>query len=236
MATARHPQSARASVRAPGNRRSAFVLAGIAVIAMAVVMAFVIFQATSASSDKLPARTTTGEGRILGNADAPITIVEYADFQCPVCKRAETSLMPQIEKDYVQTGKVKIEFRMFPIIGQESWNAAQAADAAGDQGKFWEYHDALYNAQGAENGGNFSFEKLVAIAQRLGLDVQKFSDTLTGNTHLKAIQDEKDAASGVRSTPTFFVTDGKTDKKIEGLMSYSTFKSAIDELLSKAGQ
>jgi len=236
MATAKHPSSGRASVRPPGNRRSAYVLAGIAVVAMAVVLVFVIFQSTSASSDKLPERTTTGAGRILGDPNAPVTLVEYADFQCPVCKRSETSLLPQIQKDYIDTGKVKLEFRDFPFIGQESWNAAQAADAAGDQGKFWEYHDALYNAQGAENGGNFTFEKLVAIAERLGLDVQTFSDTLSGNTHLDAIQKEKDAADGVSSTPTFFVTDGTTDTKIVGVQSYSVFKTAIDELLAKAGQ
>ena len=236
MATAKHSGSARASVRAPGNRRSAFVLAGIAVVAMAVVLAFVVFQSTTASSDKLPERTTTGEGRILGNADAPITIVEYADFQCPVCKRVETTLLPQIEEEYIQTGKAKLEFRMYPFIGQESWNAAQAADAAGDQGKFWEYHDALFNAQGAENGGNYEFEKLVAIAERLGLDVQKFRDTLSSNAHLEAIQREIGAADGVSSTPTFFVTDGTTDKKIVGAQSFSVFKAAIDELLAKAGQ
>jgi len=236
MATAKHPSSARAAVRAPGNRRSAYVLAGIAVAAMAVVLAFVVFQATSASSEKVPQRTTTGEGRILGDPNAPITLVEYADFQCPVCKRVETTLLPQIEKEYIQTGKVKLEFRMYPFIGQESWNAAQAADAAGDQGKFWEYHDALFNAQGSENGGNFTLDKLVAIAERLGLDVQKFKDTLTQNTHLEAIQKEKDAAHGVSSTPTFYVTDGTTDKKIVGAQSFSVFKAAIDDMLAKAGQ
>jgi protein-disulfide isomerase len=235
--TAKRSGSTRAPVRvAGGNRRSAFVLAGIAIVAMAVVIAFVIFQATGSSSDKLPARTTSGQGRILGDPNAPVTLVEYADFQCPVCKRAETSLLPEIEKDYIQTGKVKLEFRMYPFIGQESWNAAQAADAAGDQGKFWEYHDALFNAQGAENGGNFTFEKLVAIAERLGLDVQKFSDTLSANTHLKAIQKEKDAANGVSSTPTFFVTDGTTDKKIVGVQAYGVFKAAFDEMLAKVGQ
>ncbi len=235
MATAKHPGSARAAVRAPGNRRSAFALAGIAIVAMVVVLAFVIFQQTNAGSEKLPGGRS-GEGRIFGDANAPITIVEYADFQCPVCKRVETTLLPQIEKEYIQTGKVKLEFRMFPIIGQESWNAAQAADAAADQGKFWEYHDALFNAQGAENGGNFTFEKLVAIAERLGLDVPKFSETLSSNAHLKAIQDEKDAATNVHSTPTFYVTDGKTDKMIVGAQSFGVFKSTIDELLAKAGQ
>jgi len=221
-------------VRAPGSRRSAFVLAGIALAAVVVVVGFVVFQSTTASSDKLPARTVTSDSRVLGDPNAPVTVVEYADFQCPVCKRAQTSIVANLEKDYVNTGKVKFEFRMFPIIGQESWNAAQAADTAGDQGKFWEYHDALYNAQGAENGGNFTFEKLDAMAASLGLDAQKFRDTLTANTHLAEIQKEKDAgdAAGISSTPTFFVNG----KKIVGAQAYSVFKAAIDSELAKAGQ
>ncbi len=228
------PRTGPQPARAPSSRRSAFMLAGIALAAMVVVVGFVVFQSTTASSDKLPERTVTSSSRVLGDANAPVTIVEYADFQCPVCKRAETSIIANIEKDYVKTGKVKLEFRMFPIIGQESWNAAQAADTAGDQGKFWEYHDALFNAQGAENGGNYTFEKLDAIAAELGLDVEKFRDTLTANTHLAEIQKEKDAgdAAGISSTPTFFVGE----KKIVGAQSYSVFKAAIDAELEKAGQ
>ena len=236
MPAPRHSSSARAAVRAPGNRRSAFTLAGIAIAAIAVVMAFVIYQSASGSDNKLPARTMTGEGRTLGDPNAPVTIVEYADFQCPVCKSAETSLIQSIEKDYVETGKAKLEFRFMPIIGKASWNAAQAAAAAADQGKFWEYHDALYNAQGAENGGNFTLDKLIAMAGTLGLDTRKFGDTLRANTHLAEIQKERDAASDVKSTPTFFISNGKSDKKIDGLVSYGTFKAAIEEALAKAGQ
>ena len=228
------PRTGPKPVHVPGNRRSSFVLAGIALAAVVVVVGFVVFQSTTSGSDKLPARTVTSSSRVLGDANAPVTIVEYADFQCPVCKRAQTSIVANLEKDYVNTGKVKIEFRMFPIIGQESWNAAQAADTAGDQGKFWEYHDALFNAQGAENGGNYTFEKLDALAATLGLDVQKFRDTLTANTHLDAIQKEKDAgdAAGISSTPTFFVGE----KKIVGAQAYSVFKAAIEAELAKAGQ
>lgn len=237
MAAPRRSSSTRAAVRAPDNRRSAFVLAAIAIAAIAVVMAFVIYQSASGSDNsKLPARTMTGEGRTLGDPNAPVTIVEYADFQCPVCKNAETSLIPSIEKDYIETGKAKLEFRFLPIIGPESWNAAQAAAAAADQGQFWEYHDALYNAQGAENGGNFTLDKLIAMAATLGLDTQKFGDTLRANTHLAEIQKERDAASDVKSTPTFFISNGKSDKKIDGLVSYRTFKAAIDDALATAGQ
>jgi protein-disulfide isomerase len=172
------------------------MFAAIAVVAIALVGALVVLQAASGSSDKLPERVATGEGRILGDPNAPVTVVEYADFQCPVCKRAETSVLSQIEKDYVQSGKVKIEFRNYAFIGQESFNAAQAADAAGDQGKFWEYHDALFNAQGNENDGNYTYDKLVKLAQQVGLDVPKFEETLSGNVHLAAIQAESDARDG----------------------------------------
>jgi protein-disulfide isomerase len=215
----------------PPRRRAVLLFVAIGVAAVALVAVFIGLQATSGSSDKVPERVSTGQGRVLGDPNAPVTVVEYADFQCPVCKRAETAVRAQLEKDYVQSGKVNIEFRMYPFIGQESFNAAQAADAAGDQGKFWEYHDALFNAQGSENGGNFTYDKLVAIAKQVGLDVPKFEETLSSNVHLADIQKEADAAhaAGVSSTPTFFIGG----KKIVGVQAYSEFKSAIADALAK---
>ncbi|MHB8375841.1 MAG: DsbA family protein [Dehalococcoidia bacterium] len=220
-----------APARGGRDRRRAAIVAMVAVAAVAVA-SLIGFQSLNGSSAKVPPRVATGEGRVLGDANAPVTIVEYADFQCPVCKRAETDLLPKIEKDYVQTGKAKIEFRMFPFIGRESWDAAQAAEAARDQGKFWQYHDALFNAQGRENSGAFSYDALVALAKQVGLDVPRFEQTLTSNVHLAAIQREVDAASarGVNSTPTFFI--GTT--KIVGVQPYSDFKAAIDASLAKA--
>jgi protein-disulfide isomerase len=211
------------------------MFAAVGVAAIALVGGLIAVQAAGgSSSSKVPERVTTGDGRVLGDANAPVTVVEYADFQCPVCKRAETSVVSRIEQDYVQSGKVKIEFRMFPFLGQESFNAAQAADAAGEQGKFWEYRDALFNAQGQENSGTFTYEKLVALAKDVGLDVPRFEATLTANTYVSSIQGEVDAArqAGVSSTPTFFVGD----TKIVGAQPYATFQSAIDAALAKAGQ
>lgn len=225
-------QGRRAAVRVRGprgGRRSAII--AMVVLAAVAVASLIAIQSFSGSSAKVPPRVATGEGRVLGDANAPVTIIEYADFQCPVCKRAETDLLPRAEKDYVQTGKAKIEFRMFPIIGRESWDAAQAAEAARDQGKFWQYHDALFNAQGRENSGAFSYDELVALAKQVGLDVPKFEQTLSSNVHLTAIQREVDAAAarGVNSTPTFFIGT----KKIVGVQPYSEFKAAIDAALAK---
>ncbi len=223
-----------AKSKAAPRRRPLFVFGGVALAAIAVVAGLIAFQATRTADAKIPPRVATGDGRVLGDENAPVTVVEYADFQCPVCKRAETSIILQLEKGYVRQGKVKIEFRMFPFIGQESFNAAQAAEAARDQGKFWEYHDALFNAQGSENGGNFTYEKLVALARHVGLDIPAFEATLGGNTHLAAIQKEKDAAdaNGVSSTPTFFIGD----KKIVGAQPFGQFSAAIDAELAKAGR
>lgn len=229
----RRGPSAAKSKAVPG-RRSPFLLGGVVLAAIAVVVALIVFQAMRSGETKIPPRVATGDGRVLGDENAPVTVIEYADFQCPVCKRAETSIISELEKTYVQQGKVKIEFRMFPIIGQESFNAAQAADAARDQGKFWEYHDALYNAQGVENGGNYTYEKLVALAKDVGLDVPEFEATLSAGKYLAAIQEEKDEAdaNGVSSTPTFFVGD----KKIVGAQPFVQFSTAIDAELARLGK
>jgi len=224
-----HPGHARAT-----RRRPIFVISAVALAALVIVSGLIAFQVTRSSSASIPPRVVSSQGRILGDPNAPVTVVEYADFQCPICKRAETSVIPQLETDYVNQGKVNIEFRNFPFIGQESFNAAQAADAAGEQGKFWEYHDALFNAQGNENSGTFSYDKLVALATQVGLDVPQFEQALSSNAYLASVQQEADSASanGVSSTPTFFIGD----KKIVGLQSYGTFTAAIQAALAKAGQ
>lgn len=232
-------KAAAAHARAARKRRRTIVTIGaIAAVALVAVGAIIAAQAMSSSSSTIPPRVATSDGRVLGDANAPVTIVEYADFQCPVCKRAETSVLSRVEQDYVASGQVKIEFRMFPFLGQESFNAAQAAEAARDQGKFWEYHDALFNAQAAENSGAFTYDKLVAIARQVGLDVPKFEATLSANTYLAAIQQEADGAraAGVSSTPTFFIggaSGGET--KIVGARPYAQFQAAIERALAAAG-
>ena len=229
--------STRRGRRAPASRPAShsrlWIIAGVAVAALAVIAALVAIQASGSDSATLPPRIAEGEGRMLGDPNAPVTIVEYADFQCPICKRAETSVISQIEKDYIVRGKVNLDFRMFPFLGQESFSAAQAAEAADAQGKFWEYHDALFNAQGAENSGAFSRDRLVALAQQVGLDVPRFEADLDAQTYLPSVQEEAAAArsAGVHSTPTFFING----KQIVGAQPYAQFKSAIDAALAAAG-
>ncbi len=225
--TARRGKRAAKNYARPPN--TLFAIAGVAI---AVVAVFIAVQTFGGSSDNVPPRVATGDGRVLGDPNAPVTVVEYADFQCAACKRAESSIISRIEQDYVRAGLVKIEFRMFPFLGQESFDAAQAAEAAREQGKFWEYHDALYNAQGRENSGAFSYENLVDLAREVGLDVPAFEATLTSNKYLAPVRREADEAraSGVVSTPTFFIND----TEIVGARDYPEFQRAIDEALEKA--
>ncbi len=226
-------QTKTAQVKAARRRKSIIKFAALGAIALAVVGGVIALQAISSGSSDIPARVATGEGRVLGDPNAPVTVIEYADFQCPVCKRAESDIVSRIEREYVEQRLVKIEFRMFPFLGQESWDAAQAAEAAREQGKFWEYHDALFNAQGSENSGAFSYDNLVQIAGDVGLDVAAFEETLTSNKYLDPVGDEADAAreAGVASTPTFFI--GETE--IVGAQDYADFQTAIEHELSRIG-
>ena len=225
-------RSAKAARRTNSRkRRRLFTYAGLALAALVVAGSLIALQLTTRSEAVV--EPPVGEGRVLGDPNAPVTVVEYADFQCPVCKRAAADLLPQIEQEYVDQGLVKIEFRYFPFLGQESWGAAQAAEAAAEQGKFWEYYAALYNAQGRENSGTFSYEKLLELARDIGLDVEQFDATLASNVNLEVVQADADAARdrGVNSTPTFFVGD----EKVVGLRG-DDLRHAIEQALADTNQ
>ena len=148
--------------------------------------------------------------------------------------------MPQLEKDYVDTGKIKYVFRDFPLesIHQNAFKAAQAGRCAGEQGKFWEMHDQLYANQQA-----LSPDDLVGYAKTIGVDQSLFKQCLESGHYDEAIRkDIADAqGAGLTGTPSFFLgltgTDGtpvKVLRTIKGAQAYTAFKSAIDSLL--AGQ
>jgi protein-disulfide isomerase len=115
----------------------------------------------------------------LGDPNAPVTIVEYADFQCPFCEKVFQSVLPQIKTKYIASGKANFVFQDFAFLGPESTRAAEAAKCAGAQGKFWDYHDTLYQSQNGENQGAFADPKLKGFAKTLGLDITQFNTCLT---------------------------------------------------------
>jgi protein-disulfide isomerase len=136
-----------------------------------------------------------------------------------------------IDRDYVQTGKVRIDFKNRAALAQESVWAAESALCAGEQEKYWEYHDALYEALYAGNATVFSKEGFKTLAGSLGLQAQPFNACVDSGKYTKRVQEESQESQnrGVTGTPTFFVND----TKIVGAQSYETFKAAIEAELAK---
>lgn len=169
--------------------------------------------------------TLSSRDEVLGSANAPVIIVEYGDYQCPFCTRYFSQIQPLIKSQYIDTGKAKMVFRDFPFLGPESTVAANAAQCAEDQGKLWDYHNALYAAKvadenknsNAENDGFFTRAEFLLLANQVGLNVGTFTSCLDGNQHANDVAAEKAAAvaAGVGSTPTTIV-NGKMVTESDG--------------------
>lgn len=175
---------------------------------------------------------TSGHFPVKGNAGAKVKIIEFADFRCPFCERFFSQTEPQLIKDYVDTGKASIYFRQYPFLGPASVVAANAAECANDQGKFWDFHDYLYKNQPAETDTSlFTTAGMTQIATTLGMDGTQFSSCLDGKTDdAKAQADLADGQkAGVNGTPTFFVNG----TPLVGAQPYAAFKTLIDAELAK---
>jgi protein-disulfide isomerase len=164
-----------------------------------------------------------------GDPKAPVTVIEFGDFQCPFCGRYAADTAPQVEQQYVETGKVRFGFVNFAFLGSESTWAAEAAECASDQNKYWEYHDKLYSSQAGENQGAFNKDNLKKFAQDLGLNTQTFSDCLNSGKYSALIQSDTSLSSslGVQSTPTFVING----QSVVGAQPFDVFQQAIDPLL-----
>jgi protein-disulfide isomerase len=171
---------------------------------------------------------------IMGDPKAPITVVEYADFQCPFCGRFYETTGKEIREQYVKSGKVKMIYRDLAFLGPESLAAAEAAECSKDQKSFWAFHDALYDAEikdGAENNGNLNKDLFVKLAKQVGIsDIDAFSSCIDSKKYeneVKAIGTGATALQ-VNSTPTLFI--GQT--KIVGAQPIGVFKTEIEKQLS----
>ncbi|MGQ0606675.1 MAG: DsbA family protein [Candidatus Nitrosotenuis sp.] len=168
---------------------------------------------------------------VLGDPNAPITIVEFGDYQCFYCNKFFHETEGQIHENYIKTGKAKLIFKDFTIIGQDSVVSAHAAHCADEQGKFWEYHDALYNNWNGENNGWASAENQFKFAQDVGLDNIKFTECMTSEKYKQKIQASSEDAKilGLSGTPGFFVI-GPNNKivKVPGAQPYDVFVSILE--------
>lgn len=215
-----------------GSARRRSVLIGLAAGgAVAAVLALVLVgELTRGGPAAAPMRAHHGADRTLGSPSAPVVLEVWEDFQCPFCRQANDGPLARVITEYVETQKVQVVFHHYAFLGRESLRAAEAAECAGEQQQFWQYHDILFANQGRENSGAFSDSRLRRYAGEIGLDETSFGACLDSGRHLAGIEQERrdGQAKGVDSTPVFFVNG----RKIVGAQPYSVFRDAIESALA----
>jgi protein-disulfide isomerase len=163
-----------------------------------------------------------------GDKDAPVTLYEFSDYQCPFCGRWWSGTLPDIEEQYIKTGKVKLVFKDFPLdsIHPEATPAAIAARCAGDQGQFWEMHDLIFQNQASLSTANYKL-----WATQLNLDAADFNSCLDTRQHLSAVRKDlvEGQQNGIRGTPGFLLNG----EVISGAQPFSVFQQAIDRALAQ---
>ncbi len=164
---------------------------------------------------------------VRGSENAPVTIIEFSEYQCPFCERFFRQTLPQIEENYIKTGKVKYVFRDFPLgFHQNAQKAAEASECADEQGKFWEYHDKLF-----ENQNALEVSSLKQYANDLGLNEVEFNNCLdSGEMASEVEKDFTDGSQyGVSGTPAFFING----IELVGAQPYNAFEQIIEQELNK---
>ena len=182
-----------------------------------------------------PSKPQIDDDVVLGNPDATVTVFIFSDYQCPFCGKFFQEAEPLIRKNYVETGKAKMVHKDLAFLGPESKAAAQAAECAKDQGKYWQYHDALFEAEikdGQEHNGNLNKNLFGKIASDLKMNVDEFLSCFDSQKYAAEVENDIQEAQSVMeriSTPTIFIND----KMIQGAYPYNAFSQAIDEVLNK---
>lgn len=183
-------------------------------------------------SDELTPQMMIQNGSpLLGDANAKITIVEFGDYQCTYCHLFHENTKDALFQQYVNTGKVNFVFRDFPLNGPDSVLAADAAYCAGDQDKYWQYHDELYKNWGGEKTGWVNQKSLDKFATTVGLDLGKFDKCVSDKKYEQKVIDNYNFGQkiGIDGTPSFIIFSGKQATKIVGAQPISVF----DQVLTK---
>ena len=169
-----------------------------------------------------------------GNPGAPVTIVEFGDYQCRQCYIWYENTKPAITSDYVETGKVNFIFIDLAFLGNDSAKAAQASYCAEDQQMYWQYHDLLYSSQKSKiDGGWADTEELQNFAVDLGLDMDLFESCLDSGKYSKRVEYNIQQAhkNGITGTPGFFVVASNDQHQIKGAQPFSVFKQILDSMV-----
>lgn len=169
---------------------------------------------------------------VLGDPSAPITILEWGDYQCTFCYRFHESTLNTLDQEYIQTGKVNLVFKDFPLNGPDSILAAEASYCAEDQGKYWQYHDELYKNWAGEKTGWITRWSLNAFGSTVGLNLEKFNQCLDEHKYQEKVNQiyEFGKDIGIDATPSFLIFNGEKIIKIRGNQPLETFLRTINDL------
>ncbi len=186
------------------------------------------------------ARVSVSGKASLGSPDAPVTMVEFSDYQCPFCKRYVSIVFPTIKRDYIDTGQVRYIFSDFPIatLHPQAPKAHEAAHCAGEQNQYWAMHDILF-----EKSKDFSVQALQRYAEEVGLNADQFNDCLQTGRYADKVNQEIAAGrkAGVGGTPSFIIGLSGSEEQITGTFVVgaqpaATFKQVIDKALQASGK
>ena len=173
---------------------------------------------------------TLAQDPVLGDNQAPITMIEFSDFECPYCALHSKETFPQIKREYIDTGKVKVVFKNFPLPShRKAQKAAEAGECAFEQGKFWEYKEKLF-----ENQENLSVKNLKQYARDLGLDSKEFNQCLQSGRFEKEVKQDyqEGQEKSIKGTPTFFINS----EVLFGAQPFSEFQKIFEENLNRNEQ
>ena len=227
------------------NKKLVVSVAFVVIVAV-VIISFSTYYATLLETQKLaqdrclasqqePQQEFENGSPILGSESAPITIVEFGDYQCEACYAWFHNTRDTLIDNYIETGKAKLIFVDLPFLGRDSPTAAQASYCAEDQGQYWEYHTMLYTFQdGHPDSGWADRDRLNSFAFSLDMDIDEFNECMDSSKYKKRVKANYDEAvkNNVQSTPTFIIIseDGKKEQ-FSGAQPYSVFSVTIESML-----
>jgi protein-disulfide isomerase len=219
------------------ERRPAFSLLEVPVLQFAGAL---LISASLLNPSAQDGRTVSvDDDPVLGDANAPVTIIEFSDYQCEFCRLFWRNTFGRLKREYIDTGKVKLVFRDFPqSIHPEAQAAALAAECADDQGKYWEYHDKVFSEQVSRGKDRevvrVRRDDLKKWAADIGLEAAEFNQCLDSRKHRKEVDADRDAgeAAGVKGTPVFFING----RPLVGAYPFDAFQKIIDEELQKSAR
>jgi protein-disulfide isomerase len=206
-------------------RRQQLTIIGVIVVLALAVTAWLVWQNSRPIGEFVTLPTEEyplAEGKFMGQAGAPVTVLIFSDFQCPFCGQVARGAEKQLIDEYIAGGQVRLEYRHYIVVdgnvgGSESRRAAEASECAAEQGQFWKYHDMVFANQQGEGRGAFADRRLEAFAEVIGLDTQQFNACFSANRYAGAVRSDEQLAAqyGVTGTPTVFVNGVRVEDPID---------------------